>query len=551
MTAVSFAEEEFRRRVDAALKDGQALLQNARTPHYLVDEHSAPHTWVDGFELVTTLSNVLIRGSLKTLERLGLPQQQLLTLLRWSDTNTVTLRFQAKETCQFLRTTEREVESSVKHVTKNTVVGTSTSYSTTKVTEHFWSFRVDCAIVAFPGVVEKNGVVLTSHCHTSEIATTVKKSPHPELQLCPPIDADISFLLREVDDSFDVGFYLDRTAPTCRTPRRNAEVSAFVQWTQKLAAWCARVNRYLQQKGITVSDAALHQRIEDSPALPSLLETGASRSVTHPHSRAVAANPDLCFMIVLLAERIMSLDSLLKEISTDPPQSLALRKMAITLAHFALLCTSFVAAIDHVEIALERQLIAAIGRRISPADVAAYMHFHYRKQYAPQYHPRGLCYSVRRPACVPEGVIAIEEAMTGSDPAPIVTFVSRLAADEPITFALNAAAKVTMSTRTAIPSDHTLTAPCRCGAVSTRLAPADLCLRSRCHICTHCARSTIQQLCAPGRSHHRCQRVRADVQPIGAKRRRSLDSAESVSGAKCAGVQGCCAVALVGAAALR
>lgn len=134
------------------------------------------------------------------------------------------------------------------------------------------------------------------------------------------------------------------------------------------------------------------------------------------------------------------MDDHLKGLSSDPPETLAVRTLAVTLAHARFLCEAHLYAIDEVEHALERALIAAIGHRVLPADVAAFQRFHDRRFYAPAFRPRPFAYPVRRPDRTPEGVVSLHE-----DGEPIHTFVHRLPSHEPITFALNAATKVTLS----------------------------------------------------------------------------------------------------------
>ena len=48
------------------------------------------------------------------------------------------------------------------------------------------------------------------------------------------------------------------------------------------------------------------------------------------------------------------------------------------------------------------QLVAAIGKVVTPAAFGEYMQFHFRKLYKPAYRPVGFCYAVRRPDHFPE-----------------------------------------------------------------------------------------------------------------------------------------------------
>merc|ERR1719160_1220401 len=92
---------------------------------------------------------------------------------------------------------------------------------------------------------------------------------------------------------------------------------------------------------------------------------------------------------------------------------------------------------------LRTQLIAAIGREVTPADFAKYMVHHQRKLYMPAYAPQPFCFAVRQPERSPEGVVAIETA--AQSPATPVHTIRRTTdgAVAPMSLALDAATRVT------------------------------------------------------------------------------------------------------------
>ena len=53
------------------------------------------------------------------------------------------------------------------------------------------------------------------------------------MDVCPPEDTDITWLLQQIGEGGRPAFAIDRSLPDCRTPRRNADVdkafSAFAQ----------------------------------------------------------------------------------------------------------------------------------------------------------------------------------------------------------------------------------------------------------------------------------------------------------------------------------
>ena len=108
------------------------------------------------------------------------------------------------------------------------------------------------------------------------------------------------------------------------------------------------------------------------------------------------------------------------------------------------ICQHYGDGVAYFEDLLWKQLVAAIGKEVTPAHFAEYMQFHYRKIFRQAYEPRAFCYAVRRPAHYPEGTLSLEaEAEGGAMPEPIRTLVhSSDAAGRPMYFALDAATKV-------------------------------------------------------------------------------------------------------------
>jgi len=83
-------------------------------------------------------------------------------------------------------------------------------------------------------------------------------------------------------------------------------------------------------------------------------------------------------------------------------------------------------AIDYIESMLRNQVIAAIGKVVTPADFAGYMQYHNRKLFAAQYQPQPFCFAVRRSEDHgPEGFISIEERVGSSGVAQPVQTISR------------------------------------------------------------------------------------------------------------------------------
>ena len=103
----------------------------------------------------------------------------------------------------------------------------------------------------------------------------------------------------------------------------------------------------------------------------------------------------------------------------------------------------FEEAMNYIESLLRNQLISAIGKEVTAEDFTAYMRHHSHKLFKPSYTPQPFCFAVRQVERSPEGTISIEMPVEGTD-QPIETITRTMEQPSPpMTFALDAATKVT------------------------------------------------------------------------------------------------------------
>jgi len=104
--------------------------------------------------------------------------------------------------------------------------------------------------------------------------------------------------------------------------------------------------------------------------------------------------------------------------------------------------------LDYIESMLRKQLIAAIGKEVTPADFGEYMTFHNRKLFADAYAPKPFCFAVRRSdKHSPEGTLSIEQETIGPGgdsniAAPIVTMSAHSDRQYHMQFPLSASTNV-------------------------------------------------------------------------------------------------------------
>jgi hypothetical protein len=441
----SYDETRLRAGVDAALKSVRTILDNTRNPQYAAD---VPHRYEDKYLLAEALTRTSTAAILQCLGGIGLSSEGLAQLMDWAETRSVTLRLRAQESCSFAREESREVESAQKLVVEKRSMWGGTEATTGKVVttvkEFFWSFAFEYELIAFPGNDPGAGVSLQSRSGKFEIKTAAKSPPRLEQVLRPHLDANITWLLRQVDPEHRASFAIDRSARECHTPRRNPEVEAALRAHRELAAWCASVHGYFVGELFPAQQehhrdlSAIHARDVFVPVLP--LFEGAPRP-----SRDADALP-AAYADAFLAEQRRSLSERCRQLAQVFPRdatavTVVEAVLLVTLLHAADVCQRYADGVDYVEAMLREQLIAAIGKALTPADFSAYMDFHQRKLFKPEYRPRPFSHAVRRPDHSPEGAVSIE-AERGAAADPISTVVAFAEAQGPMGFALDASTRV-------------------------------------------------------------------------------------------------------------
>lgn len=96
--------------------------------------------------------------------------------------------------------------------------------------------------------------------------------------------------------------------------------------------------------------------------------------------------------------------------------------MRLTFPHPSTLPLFYSLSLSLLKDMLRKQLIAAIGKEVTPVDFAAYMRFHNRRLFRREFEPRPFCHAIRRPNHSPEGTLSIEASPAdGSIAEPIYT----------------------------------------------------------------------------------------------------------------------------------
>ncbi len=437
-----YDEQQFKAKIDAALERIRTLLENTRNPQYAAD---VPHAYDDKYLLAEFVTQVSVAALLQCLEVVGLTPEGCAKLREWAGTRAVTLRLEAQEDCRFLREEVRTIESPELVTEARGFFGKDkiTSKVVTKVTDYFWSFDFSYAITAYQGNAPDQPLGLLARSGSVEIKTGAKTTPRPRTVVRPPLEVNVTWLFGQLDAEARPSFTIDRTASACHTPRRNPQIEAGLRALTRMHAWCARVVAYFQ-----------------SDLFPAQPEHGRDLSAIFGQDVFVPVVPLLegrtsgaegvlpaTFASVFLAEERRSLAEKCRALSAAFPSDGSLvtaveAGLLVTLLHAGEVCEQFSLAVDHLEDLLRQQLIAAIGKEVTPNDFNAYMEFHHRKLFKPEYRPQPFSYAIRRPEHYPEGVLSVEAERGSGTPDPISTTVACSAARHPMTFALDASTRV-------------------------------------------------------------------------------------------------------------
>ncbi|MCS6901257.1 MAG: hypothetical protein RMJ98_16530, partial [Myxococcales bacterium] len=435
-----YEEARFRRNIDAALQSIRTILDHTKNPCYPED---VPHRYEDKFLLAEFLTRTATVAVLQGLGALGLSSEGLAKLLAWSRIHPVTLRFTAEERCKFLREETRQEESTQQHtIEKRSLQGgntTTTAKIITTVKEYFWSFEFSYELVAYQGN-HLETQVLRRRSGQLELRTSARTAPRPESVIRPPLDVNLSWLLGQIDGEQRASFSIDRTDPACHTPRRNPPVESALEALRALASWCSLVHSYFLRDLFPV-------HTEHSLDLSAISAEGVFVPVVpvFEMTHEAVGERSAAYAGSFLEEQQRSLTNRFAQIAKIFPQegliTSADAALLVTLLHLIEVAQHHADGVDYIEAMLRNQLIAAIGKELTPADFSAYMNFHQRKLFRPEHRPLPFSVTIRRPEHSPEGVLSIE-ATQGGITAPICTSCARSEARSPMYFPLDAATRV-------------------------------------------------------------------------------------------------------------
>lgn len=126
--------------------------------------------------LSEVLSNITIKSLVRYLVVLGCTQEDIAALIKRANSKSVTLRFKSRETCYFLRKTQRDVDSATKHIAEFSHGPKAASKTVSTITEYFWKFGVEYEVAAFVGSGDVGSGDGDFQLHKNRVALNSKPS---------------------------------------------------------------------------------------------------------------------------------------------------------------------------------------------------------------------------------------------------------------------------------------------------------------------------------------------------------------------------------------
>ena len=466
--------------VNDALEDVRKVLDVERNPRLAED---VDHQYHDKYELANRMTNMAIIAQMNCLQHFGLTP----ALIKDIDlSKTITLRFDASETCAFLKKKVVEQESviskqQIKETKSSFPLGNSKKSTIEKfikkVNEFYWQVNTRWEISLFSGTNEDKKIFLEGRDSSSVIVTQSDEAPLENKVQHEPIDLNLTWLLQQVDSKKGAAMFTIDTEKS-KTPRRNEQVDNALSFFHNMEIWTLEVRQhftgFLQKEvfeknnpviatestnAVSISKAhssskifipiiPLLENLSDDKKTLSGEEKSKSSFFLPPEdpgrSGLSLSNKDL---VKILKEQVRSMNDKIQEIMSIFPSRDQPKIFSVTEGILVLLCTHseeltfhYHQTIEYIEQMLEKQLVNAIGKHVSTSDLDKFMRFHNTKFL--NIPPKSFCHAIGRPNHYPFGILSIESKIEDNKKEPIETLVREI--DSPVTLKVPLTAATTL-----------------------------------------------------------------------------------------------------------
>ena len=385
-------------QVSRSVHEVRRLLHLAR--HSL---HGVGRSETDTFALAEAVVGLGVASTVVTLEALGLGAETLTLLAQSAARSCTTLRFDSTET-----------------TTPSSVVGTA----------HHWEVTVVYALSVVVHGVEDGVTVLQEGKLRTSIKTLSKAPPRPT-HIIEPFEVDLTWLLQQLG-----GFKIDRSAPSCYTPRRNEGVTTAIKSLHGLHKWGCRLASYF--RSLFVSDPESVFKWDTKLFIPvaPLLEAWMEEEGGEGFGGRVEVTALLQEEKERLSEALGQVGGLVGGVGLATAESAG---VVVCAQHLAEVAAAVEEKLDVVEEILRGQIVDVLGGEVSPSDVAVCTQQRLENMLEKRYVPKHCSHLIRWNSYHPEGSISLQH-----NNVPIITAQRRLRSGEvgAMQVALNATVNV-------------------------------------------------------------------------------------------------------------
>mmetsp|Transcript_36045 Transcript_36045/g.85910 ORF Transcript_36045/g.85910 Transcript_36045/m.85910 type:complete len:950 (+) Transcript_36045:88-2937(+) len=444
-SVVNFNHLSFQRKVNDALTAVERTLELERSPR-LAEE--VDHTYGAKYELVDITTNAAIIAFMTCLEKLGLNGLILGAIVEGAGNKPLTLRFDVSTTPTFMKEVKVKVPMDRSYEqTEETATSMATKVlkAVRHVTEFHYDVELEWSLSIYSGTSVDERTVLMSNKSSSVIVKQAKESSR--LRISPrSYELPLTWLLKQVNlDDMASQFKVDTSRESTKTPRRNDDVDRAIDFSRRLSTWIGQIRTGLFGSLARIEgqhDPALEKDRQRSymsdmsssidPTFNPILPLMEDRSEPSSNSEDKVV-PDCMIKIELQSHEdstdrnVLLSSSDLTKLTNEHARSLqgvletcagafdaseyivtttVEIELGAVLRNLRSLSIQYEETMNYVESMMERQLVAAIGKRLTQDDLQTYVRYHDARLLSPA--PKPFSLSIRRPEHYPTGLISIE-----------------------------------------------------------------------------------------------------------------------------------------------
>lgn len=512
MVYYRFDEDKFRNSVLRAMESVRRVLEVDRAPSIRLAE-DVDHKYTDKYQLANLLTNTSIVAYMAVLEQLGVTKKVLQSLgedrskettLRFAARESCTLVKEeivdeplfTKET-EVVTTESKEQSDVVFDVEGNETRSRKTTIEKImkRLKKETFCIEVEWSLSVYSGTDVENGTVILKRASSSQYVRSHpydateddsrkrKYPPFPPITERGPRELSLTWLLQQIDtNELKSHFSIDESNPKTKTPTRNGQMEQALLFFQSVSSWAvfvANVTGYFRKFGDYKETASNFANQIFVPVIPLMVDPTMqmmkpqdveiksnamiSLSTTNDMSidgdsqgslSAMLSVADITRFLKEQARSLLEFNATLqsehadKEVTTNIYSSEEARLLGLSM-YTGKLASQFQEGIYFIESMLEKQLVTAIGKRVSSADLDKFMKYHNEKFLNPC--PKPFCYSIRRPEHYPDGILSIEQSLDHGDKSEmesISTHVREVTSIEPIKVPLNSVTTLALTGKT-------------------------------------------------------------------------------------------------------